>query len=209
MEIKIKEYKYSFCYSSDKCHKCSSVIGRSLTEVKDRGCCFYFPKFNLYDIQKMSKSEEGLKTLKKILENKNTEIYHYYIWAKGEFDEEGYKKYKNENEEENSIKDKTIFFKTCPFVVEGKGCTIPIDFRSNVCNFFICDEIKQTMSKEKADELEEEALNFYRFYERENISLEELLEEKKISLKDNFKEVIEVLKKEPLNIYKEEILLVK
>ncbi|WP_294129699.1 hypothetical protein [uncultured Clostridium sp.] len=65
------------------CYECNSIFGKSLCEVKKRGCCWYFPKFNLYEIQKMAKSSDGLEILKKIINMPNTVVYNYYIHAKG------------------------------------------------------------------------------------------------------------------------------
>lgn len=203
--IKIEKQKKSFFYLSDECKNCTSIMGKSLTKIKNRGCCFYFPKFELYDIQKMVKSKEGVEVLKKILSKENTKIYHFYIWAKGDFDREGYRKYiQNEKEgikNKYMPRDRSIFFKTCPFTVEGKGCSIPNEFRSCICNFFICKEIREKHSTEYIQKLRNEALNYYKFCERENISLENLLEEKNLTLEHNLNEVIELLKNERLNVY--------
>ena len=187
-------------FGCSSCRNCQSIFGKSLCSIKNRGCCFYFPKFTLYEIHKMVRGKEGLKTLNKIIKLPRTKIYNYYIHAKGYFDEAGYKKYiTTEEAYEFNIKDKSIFFRACPFVKQGIGCTLPRRYRSYVCNFFICDEIVK--KAEKYDEFKNyirERNSYVRWIEWENLSLQELLDEKKINLADNFEEVINALKSIPL-----------
>ena len=65
-------------FDCDECCKCTSKIAKSLCKFKNRGCCFYYPKFNLVDLQRMSKHSTGRSVLKRIIEN-NTKIFNYYI----------------------------------------------------------------------------------------------------------------------------------
>lgn len=192
-------------YSCSSCYSCSSICGISLTSTKNRGCCWYFPKFTLSEIHKMTKSEEGLKILHKVLSLPEVKIYNYYIHAKGYFDEEGYNKFiasEEVQEEKYNKHDKTIFFRNCPFVKAGEGCMIPARYRSYVCNFFICDEVKEELIKnEEYYKYEREMESYSRWIAWENNSLEFMLQEKGINLIDNFDEVIEVLKELPLDEY--------
>ncbi|MBP3915193.1 MULTISPECIES: hypothetical protein [unclassified Clostridium] len=228
------------------CYECNSIFGKSLCEVKKRGCCWYFPKFNLYEIQKMAKSSDGLEILKKIINMPNTVVYNYYIHAKGFFDEKSYNKYINtkgkcslefaiekdvkeireeilyEDEEyeiykeyDNQdlierkqikkprvIKDVSMFFRSCPFVISGKGCTLNSQYRSYVCNFFICDEIVENLyNNNEFKKYTEERDNYIRWIEWENSSLQSLLIENNINLINNFDEVIKVLQRIQLNEY--------
>lgn len=187
-------------YACTSCSKCTSIYGKSLCKIKNRGCCWYFPKFNLHEIHMMSKTEEGLKTLEYILSLPNIKIYNYYIHAKGYFDEEGYNTYLNTEEAyENNVKDKTIFFRACPFVEDGVGCNLPEQYRSYVCNFFICEEITEKLSKSPAYKKYLDERNSYaKWIQWENESLEMILKEKNINLINHFKEVVEVLKEIPL-----------
>lgn len=192
-------------YSCSSCCNCSSSFGISLCSVKNRGCCWYFPKFTLYEIHKLVKSEEGLEILQRILKLPNVKVYNYYIHAKGHFDEEGYNNFKNSVEsldEKYSKHDETIFFRTCPFVEEGIGCTLPAKYRSYICNFFICDEIINKL-KDNNEYLkyEKERDSYVRWINWENTSLQVILEEKHINLIDNFYEVIKILKEVPLEHY--------
>lgn len=187
-------------YSCSSCRNCKSVFGNSLCSIKNRGCCWYFPKFTLHEIHKMTKGKEGLKTLDKITKLPKTEIYNYYIHAKGYFDEAGYKKYiTTEQAYKFNVKDKSIFFRACPFVKQEIGCTLPKRYRSYVCNFFICSEIVKKI--EKYDEFKnyiKERNSYVRWIEWENLSLQELISEKKLNLANNFWDVITILKSIPL-----------
>jgi len=191
-------------YACTGCGNCSSIIGRSLCSIQNRGCCWYFPKFELYDIQRMSKTLEGLQVLNTIRQNPLTVVYPYYLHAKGYFDEKSYKEYIDSNNlmETGDIKDHTIFFRACPFVKEGHGCTIPVRYRTFVCNFFICDEIiGDELLKEEFKPYIEERARYSKWLYMENDSLRHLLYEKKINLVDNFEEVVQFLQELPLSIY--------
>lgn len=192
-------------YSCSSCCTCPSTCGISLTTVKNRGCCWYFPKFTLCEIHRMVKSDEGLQVLQQILKLPEVKIYNYYIHAKGSFDEDGYKNFIEcgKCEEEKYKKhDHTIFFRTCPFIKEGEGCTIPVKYRSYVCNFFICDEINEKL-KDNAEyfKYKKEMKSYARWIDWENGSIEMMLKKRNINLINNFQEVIEVLKELPLEEY--------
>jgi hypothetical protein len=187
-------------YDCSSCSDCQSIFGKSLCSIKNRGCCWYFPKFTLHEIHKMVKGKDGLKTLDNIMSVPNIKIYNYYIHAKGYFDEVGYKKYiKTDHLYDTVIEDESIFFRTCPFVTPGIGCKLPKRYRSFVCNFFICDEILK--KAEKYIEFKnyiKERNSFVRWIEWENLSLEAFFYEKNLNLVNNFEEIINILKNTPL-----------
>lgn len=186
------------------CAKCSSVIGRNLGHIKNRGCCFYFPKFNLYEIHKMVKSDEGMDNLNMIIKRPQTKIYNYYIHAVGDFDKKMYDEYmeKGFDEEEQKLDDKTLFFRTCPFVKPGFGCTMKPQYRSYVCNLFLCNEIMETF-KESAEfkKYLKERDSYSRYIDWENTSIQMYLEDRNVDLVSNFDECIRLLKEMPLEIY--------
>lgn len=131
------------------------------------------------------------------------ESYNYYIQAKGYFDKAGYKEYiKTEHTYDTSVEDKSIFFRACPFVKQGAGCTLPEKFRSYVCNFFICSEIRRKAVKySEFKNYISECKNYARFIAWENYSLQEFFTEKKLNLADNFDKVISILKNMPFMEY--------
>lgn len=191
-------------YAYTGCSQCTSVEGISLCEIKNRGCCWYFPKFNLVDILRMSKSDEGLQILDRIKQNPKTIVYNYYIHTRGYFDRTGYEKYtkSNQRSDEDIFNDHTIFFRACPFVKPGYGCTLPPRYRTTVCNFFICNKITNDASKhEEFKRYLTERSRYSRWVHWENTSLEYLLREKGLNLIDNFEGSIEFLRNTSLNTY--------
>ncbi|HHY77916.1 MAG TPA: hypothetical protein GX498_05345 [Clostridiales bacterium] len=191
-------------YACTNCSTCDSLIGKSLCKVKNRGCCWYFPKFTLLDIQRMSKTPDGLKALNRIISNPSTQIYNYYIHAKGFFDESGYKRYMDSGMliEGDYLEDHTVFFRSCPFVKSGKGCTLPPRFRTFVCNFFLCKEVSEVAkSHELFERYEKERLRYSRWLDWENESLKYHLSQKNITLQENFAEVIKELQDLELSQY--------
>jgi len=190
-------------YACSSCSNCRSLFGKSLCSIKNRGCCWYFPKFTLHEIHKMAKSLEGLDILNSMLKLPGIKVYNYYLHAKGYFDEVNYKKYMERVQgQEDDVEDKSIFFRVCPFVKGGKGCTLPVKYRSAVCNFFICREVIEDIEKQDVfKDYIKERDSYVRWVEWENNSLEMLLREKGLTLADNFDEVIDTLRDIPLEPY--------
>lgn len=191
-------------YACTDCSACGSLIGKSLCKIKNRGCCWYFPKFSLVDIQRMTKAPEGLKVLNRIIDNPNTKIYNYYMQARGFFDEAEYGKYMESGKlvETNYIEDHTIFFRACPFVKAGQGCTLPPRYRTFVCNFFICREITEAAkSYELFQNYEEERLKYSRWLDWENEGLRHVLYERNLTLHGNLAEAIQVLQELEMSQY--------
>jgi hypothetical protein len=185
------------------CSNCHSIMGISMCDVQNRGCCSYFPKFELHDLHKMSKTAEGLNILDQIRAMPSIIIYKYYIHAKGYFNEMAYKSFVNSDKvSDYDIEDKTIFFRACPFVKPGMGCTLPVKFRHYICNVFICRDVTERAETTELFEEYKEACSIYaRWLKRENGSLEMLLREENITLEENFNDVIEFLKDLPLEYY--------
>ena len=95
-----------------------------------------------------------------------------------------------------------MFFRTCPFVIEGKGCSLNEKFRTYVCNFFICDEITDSLiNNDEFKKYRKERDNYVRCIEWENSSLESILSHNRVNLIDNFDEVISILKETEFDEY--------
>lgn len=190
-------------YICTSCTHCTSKMGISYCSIKMRGCCSYFPKFELIDVHRMVKSTDGLQVLKRILDNPGTVVYKYYLHAKGYFDQKGYLEYlKNGSDEDSDIKDKSIFFRACPFVKSGYGCTIPPVFRNYVCNFFICDEVMSNVDKKEVmQQYLEERARYARWVAWENMSLQRILSEYNLNFQCDFEGSIKLLQEIPLDIY--------
>ncbi len=176
------------------CSKCSSLMGKSLCVTKNRGCCHYFPEFSLLELQRMAILEGGKKALDTILSKPGTVVNNYSIYAKGSFDSDSYNAYISSGHylETGNIKDHTIFYRTCPMVEPGKGCTLPPRFRTTVCNFFICQEIIGRHEHLFKDLLEERS-RYARWVYRENGILQHILSEEGLDFKTDFNASIELL----------------
>jgi len=188
----------------DICGKCDSIMGKSLCSIKKRGCCHYFPEFTLVDIQRMVVLDGGKEALDIILSNPGTIINHFNIFSKGKFEEEAYEKYISSGIqlETGNIKDHTIFFRTCPYVKPGSGCTLPVRFRTAVCNFFICQEILERPDlKEKFEPYLEERSRYSRWLYRENTILQHILTENGSDLISDFKGSLTLLSEIGLSVY--------
>jgi len=178
------------------CASCNSLMGISLCSIKNRGCCHYFPEFTLVDIQRMAVLEGGHKALDLILSYPGTVINRFNIYCKGPFDKEAYEKYISSGKllETGSIRDHTIFFRTCPFVNPGYGCKLPVRFRTVVCNFFLCEEVlQQAEFQEILKDYLQERSRYTRWVYRENGQLQHILETNGLDLVSDFQGTIKLL----------------
>ncbi|HEX2947779.1 MAG TPA: hypothetical protein VHT96_17720 [Clostridia bacterium] len=179
-----------------ECGKCNSIMGISLCSITARGCCHYFPEFTLVDIQRMTILEGGRKALDTILSYEGTVVNDFNIYCKGPFEKDAYDEYINSGNllETGSIHDHTIFFRTCPFVVPGSGCTFPPRFRTTVCNFFVCSEILDNVyDRDRLQEYLKERSRYSRWVYRESGILQHLLEENGLSLKSDMDTALDFL----------------
>lgn len=191
-------------YACTFCYHCQSIWGKSLCHIKNRGCCWYYPKFTLLDIQKMVKSIDGLQVLDTIRQQPGTVIYAYSIHAKGYFDQQMYNHHLQNRQlpGEGIVEDQTIFYRACPFVRDGSGCTLPPRYRTIVCNFFICSDILENpILQEQFKPYIQERSRYGKWVEWENISLKHILMEHQVNLVEDFDDVIKLLQELPLNIY--------
>lgn len=178
------------------CGSCDSIMGKSLCDIKNRGCCHYYPEFTLVDIQRMAVLEGGREALEIIMSHPGTKINRFTLYSTGHFDKDAYEKYVSSGKflDTGDIRDHTIFFRTCPFVVPGKGCRLPVRFRTTVCNFFICKEILDTIeSSELLEEYMKERSRYSRWVYRESGILQHLLEEKGLDLISDFEGTVNML----------------
>lgn len=186
------------------CAWCTSTMGISLCQTKNRGCCSYFPKFYPVDLQRMSHSAEGLSVLETILNHPGVEFFDDHIVVKGTYDAVLHDKMLNEGSIPNDghILDSTVFFRTCPFVRSGFGCTLKPRYRTYVCNFFVCREVLENpLYQQQIAPYIRERDNYVRFLEWENNQLLQAMQEKGLTLRSNMNEVIAFLAGLPINQY--------
>lgn|GEM_PF-3105531 len=134
----------------------------------------------------------------------NTVIYDDHILVKGSYDIILHDKMMREGlvPVDGNVTDTSVFFKTCPFVRSGSGCTLPPRYRSYVCNFFLCREILENPEyKDKLEPYVRERNNYVRFLEWENNQLFTAMNEEGLSFRKNLDGAIEFLKNLEINQY--------
>lgn len=186
------------------CGSCESLMGKSFCSAVSRGCCHYFPEFNLAEIHRMLHLPGGRQVLQTILQHPGTVVNPFSIHAKGYFDRISYEAYITGGQplETGEIKDHTIFFRTCPFVEEGRGCKFPVRFRTTVCNFFICSEILEKPGLHDLSEAYlEERSRYSRWIHRESTELQHILTENGLNLVLDLERSLELLSGLALNEY--------
>ncbi|NLM09255.1 MAG: hypothetical protein GX213_00405 [Clostridiaceae bacterium] len=186
------------------CSRCSSLIGVSLSQIKNRGCCYYSPKFYPVEIQRMCHSEEGLAVLDSIISMPDTVIHDDHILVKGSYDIILHEKMMKDGLVPlgGNVTDTSVFFRTCPFVRSGSGCTLSPRYRSYVCNFFICSEILDNPDyKDKLKPYLRERENYIRFLEWENNQLIMAMRGEGLTFRKNLNGAIEFLKNIGINQY--------
>lgn len=186
------------------CAWCSSTMGISLCQVRNRGCCSYFPKFYPVEIQRMMHSKKGRKLLNTIIKHPGTVLFDDHIQVKGNFYAAQYDKMRQEGRipVDDRSQDNTIYFRTCPFVCPGIGCTLPVRYRSYVCNFFVCREVlEDPANEEQLAPFVRERDNYIRFLQWENNQLIEAMQCEGLTLRENTKEAITLLALIPIDQY--------
>lgn len=181
------------------CGKCEGFLeSKSLIHIKNRGCCWYFPKYTLMDIKNILQLNRR-DFIYEISKYKNTKISSFYIEVNGYFDEEGFKNYQGKEDF-----DTKLFFRLCPFIGEN-GCSIDYKLRPHPCNLYLCREVIE-FCKEQYDIYSRERRDYYSYMNYYNEVIKARLKEEKLDLISNFDmsikliEEIEVPKFEARNL---------
>ncbi|BDR70514.1 hypothetical protein K144313037_19260 [Clostridium tetani] len=134
-------------FKCNYCGHCSKEIeATSFTSVKNRGCCWYFPKYTLLNIKNiLNVGKENF--IISLLNNKNSNISSYFIEVKGSFEEKEYDKFMRENEYTEGSFDYKLFFRKCSFVTD-KGCSLDFSLRPHPCNLYLCRNIINNCDKD-------------------------------------------------------------
>lgn len=186
------------------CTRCSSTMGISLCQTRNRGCCSYFPKFYPVELQRMACSSGGGAILDTILKHPGMVLMEDHVVVKGTFDSVLHDRMQRSHQipDDGFIQDNTVFFRTCPFVRSGLGCTLPARYRAYVCNFFVCREVLENPAyKQQIAPYLRERANYVRFLEWENNQLLQIIHDNGLSIRSNIKAVIELLAALPVNQY--------
>lgn len=139
MDILKYEFKNNIpVFKCSYCGQCSGTLeSTSLLNTKNRGCCWYFPKYTLIDIKNILNLKQK-DFIKQLLTKYNTILSQYYIQVQGIFDEISYKNYLQSND--NSDFDSKLFFKLCPFF-NNNGCGVDFYLRPHPCNLYLCRNV--------------------------------------------------------------------
>ena len=184
-------------FKCSACKNCTSIESINAFNFY-RGCCFYFPKYSLIDIKHIINYDENF--LFELIKEKNVIIHDYYIRVVGTFYKEKYKKFLENNLKEDLLKygdfDTSLFFKKCYFVSE-KGCSISFKLRPYECNLYLCRHVVNKCRR-KNNKYSRERKDYFAYCSYTNMMLKEDLIKSNINLKNNFKECIELLKKDPI-----------
>ncbi|OBR92421.1 MULTISPECIES: hypothetical protein [Clostridium] len=176
-------------FKCDICGNCSNFVESiSYTNIKNRGCCWYFPKYNLVDI-------------KNIINNGNINFIYYLssipncvesydIRVKGTFFKNQYDNY-TENNIKYSDFDSSLFFRLCPFLKKD-GCKLSFSLRPHPCNLYLCREAIQLAGKEYTM-YSRERKDYYAYCNYFNECLKEDLKSNNTTLSDNLEESLDIL----------------
>lgn len=120
------------------CGKCHDAIEAVSYVDKNRGCCWYFPKYNLFEIKNLI-DNKNMDFFYNILKMKNCSISQFHVEIKGLFKVKEYARYEKKALMDEGF-DKRLFFRLCPFF--GKdGCTIDYTLRPYPCNLYLCRNV--------------------------------------------------------------------
>lgn len=117
------------------CGKCHDAIEAVSFVGKNRGCCWYFPKYNLFEVKNLI-DNKNTDFLYKIIKMKNCTLSQFHFEIKGLFKVKEYSKYEKNVFMDGNF-DNKLFFRLCPFFGEN-GCTIDYTLRPYPCNLYLC-----------------------------------------------------------------------
>ncbi|MBZ4664097.1 MAG: hypothetical protein JG776_1812 [Caloramator sp.] len=171
------------------CGKCEGFIESKSFINKNRGCCWYFPKYTLMDIKNIISigRKDFIRKLKKL---DNVYISSFYLEVRGYFDEEGFNKM---DIDEDIDFDKKLFFRLCPFWQEN-GCKIDYKLRPHTCNLYLCREVIE-LCKQGYSEFSKERKDYFSYMIYFNELLKRELIENGLDLLKDFESTLEFIKK--------------
>lgn len=171
------------------CGKCEGFIESKSFINKNRGCCWYFPKYTLMDIKNIISigREDFIRKLKKL---DNVYISSFYLEVRGYFDEEGFNKMDFDEEFDFDVK---LFFRLCPFWQEN-GCKIDYKLRPHPCNLYLCREVIE-LCKQSYSEFSKERKDYFSYMNYFNELLKRELIEKNLDLLKDFEATLKFIKK--------------
>jgi hypothetical protein len=156
------------------------------------GCCSYSPVFTLFNIHKMLKEGQKEFFLDKIYYNKSNTIRAYNIVIHAEIDPL-LDNYDTTTLSTMEIEDIKIKFSVCQFFVEGKGCGLPPQFKTDICRTFICTTIEDQLSVQKKAQLTKWIKDIKQETSEFNIKHQDILSTRGMNLMDRLHDVMNYL----------------
>jgi hypothetical protein len=179
-------------FKCNLCGKCSGIIeSTSYTNIKNRGCCWYFPEYRLIDIKNIVDcgKENFIHYLSSL---SNSKIENYSIRVFGTFFKDKYNKFMKSAKKSSDF-NLSLFFKLCPFLGE-KGCTLNFTLRPHPCNLYLCRTIIAYCG-ESYSFYSRERKDYYAYCNYINECLKQDLIENKVNLSTNLYKSIDIIKK--------------
>lgn len=190
----IPVFKCSFC---NNCHCLESKNAFNI----HRGCCFYFPKYNLFDIKNLINFNKSF--LFKLIQMKNSVIHNFYIEVQGDFDNKKYEDFLKNNTDENLSKysdfDPKLFFKKCCFVTEH-GCKLNFKLRPHQCNLYLCREVIENCN-DSYSKYSRERKDYFAYCNFVNMILQGELYKNHVNLKTDLQKSIAILEKTKIDTF--------
>lgn len=190
-------------FKCDFCGKCSGFLeSTSKCSVKNRGCCWYFPKYNLVDIKNiLNLNKESF--IYKICKMQNSYVSQYHIRVNGEFLKDDYEKYILYNNDVLGF-DTKLFFRLCPFLGTN-GCSLDFSLRPHPCNLYLCRKLIKWCGI-KYNEYSKERKDYYAYCNYFHEYIKELLIDARTSLCENIEKSLFIIKKFKMPYFHNRIL---
>ncbi|WDC84462.1 hypothetical protein PL321_01260 [Caloramator sp. mosi_1] len=170
------------------CGRCDGFIESKSYINKNRGCCWYYPKYTLMDIKNIiSLGREDF--IRELSTKENVYKSNYFLEVRGYFDEEGYKK---SNLKQDIDFDTKLFFRLCPFWQEN-GCKIEFKLRPHPCNLYLCREVIE-LCKDGYSEFSKERRDYFSYMNYFNEVIKHELMEKRMDLTSDFEGTLDFIK---------------
>lgn len=189
----IPMFKCSFC------GKCSGILeSTSYTNIKNRGCCWYFPEYRLIDIKNII-NNGNTHFIFHLTSLSNTIIRKYSIKVLGIFFKSKYINFIRTHEESKDF-NTSLFFKLCPFL-GSQGCKLDFSLRPHPCNLYLCRNVIKLCSQGYSS-YNEERKDYFAYCNYYNECIKEDLLKNKTNLSEDMEKSLNIIKKFPLlNFY--------
>lgn len=124
------------------CGQCQLHIEAQNSLQINRGCCWYFPTYELADIKNLLDNGHE-EFIGQLLAHPHTKIRRFELQVIGRFDQDAYQRaIAAASDLPQGDFDPSLHFKLCPFFGID-GCTISSALRPHPCNLYLCREVIQ------------------------------------------------------------------